>query len=49
MGTSAGYSSEIRFTSHRQGLFQILHILRHLDPGLAQSLIDSHDQLAAGR
>jgi hypothetical protein len=48
MGTSADYSSEIRFTSHRQSiLFQILHILRHLDPGLAQSLIDSHDQLAA--
>jgi hypothetical protein len=48
-GTSSGYPSEIRFTSHRQNfLFQILHILRHLDPALAQSLIDSHDQLAAG-
>jgi hypothetical protein len=49
IGTSAGYSSEIHFTSHRQNtLFQILHILRHLDPALAQSLIDSNDQLAAG-
>jgi hypothetical protein len=49
MGTSSGYPSEIRFTSHCQNtLFQILHILRHLDPALAQSLIDSHDQLAAG-
>ncbi len=49
LGTSAGYPSEIRFTSQRQNtFFQILHILRHLDPALAQSLIDSHDQLAAG-
>ena len=49
IGTSAGYPSEIRFTSHRQNtLFQILHILRHLDLGADQSLIDSHDQLAAG-
>ena len=49
LGTSAGYPNEIRFTSQRQNtLFQILHILRHLDPALAQSLIDSHDQLAAG-
>jgi hypothetical protein len=48
MGTSAGYPNEIRFTSNRQHiLFQILHILRHLDPELAESLIDSHDQLAA--
>jgi hypothetical protein len=48
METSAGYSDEIRFTSQRQNtLFQVLHILRHLDPALAQSLIDSHDQLAA--
>jgi hypothetical protein len=47
METSAGYSDEIRFTSQRQNtLFQVLHILRHLDPALAQSLIDSHDQLA---
>jgi hypothetical protein len=46
-GTSAGYMNEIRLTSRRQNtLFQILHVLRHLDPALAQSLIDSHDQLA---
>jgi hypothetical protein len=46
-GTSAGYSNEIHFTSPRQDtLFQILHVLRHLDPALAQSLADSHDQLA---
>lgn len=48
MEIAAGYSDEIRFTSQRQDtLFQVLHILRHLDPALAQSLIDSHDQLAA--
>ncbi len=48
-GTSAGYANEIHFTSPRQNtLFQILHVLRHLDPALAQSLIGSHDQLAAG-
>jgi hypothetical protein len=47
MGANAGYPSEIRFTSDRQHtLFQVLHILRHLDPALAQSLVDSHDQLA---
>jgi len=48
-GGSAGYSHEIHFTSPRQAtLFQILHVLRRLDPALAVSLIDSHDQLAAG-
>lgn len=48
-GTSAGYMNELHFSSHRENtLFQILHVLRHLDPDLAQSLIDSHDQLAAG-
>jgi hypothetical protein len=48
-GSSAGYANEIHFTSPRQNtLFQILHVLRHLDPALAQSLIGSHDQLAAG-
>jgi hypothetical protein len=46
-GTSAGYMDEVHFTSPRQNiLFQVLHVLRHLDPALAQSLIDSHDQLA---
>ena len=46
-GASSGYANEIHFCSRRQDtLFQILHILRHLDLTLAQSLIDSHDQLA---
>ncbi len=46
-GTMAGYMDQVRFTSPRQNdLFRILHILRHLDPALAQSLIDSNDQLA---
>jgi hypothetical protein len=45
---SAGYPNEIHFTSSRQHtLFLILHVLRHLDPALAESLIDSHDQLSA--
>jgi hypothetical protein len=39
--------NEIHFSSPRQNtLFQILHVLRHLDSPLAQSLVDSHDQLA---
>lgn len=47
-GTSAGYPNEIHFTSSRQHtLFLMLHVLRHFDPALAQSLIDSHDQLSA--
>jgi hypothetical protein len=47
--TSAGYANELHFSSARQNtLFQILHVLRHLDPELAQSLVGSHDQLAAG-
>jgi hypothetical protein len=46
-GTSAGYMDAVHFTSPRQNtLFQVLHVLRHLDPALAQSLIDSHYQLA---
>jgi hypothetical protein len=45
---TAGYMNEVRFSSTRQNtLFQILHVLRRLDPALAQSLLDSHDQLAA--
>jgi hypothetical protein len=45
--TSCGYPSEIHFSSCRQEtLFEILHVLRQLDPALAQSLVDSHDQLA---
>jgi hypothetical protein len=47
-GGSASYSNEIHFTSPRQHtLFQILPVLRHLDPVLAESLIGSHNQLAA--
>lgn len=47
-GISAGYPDGISFSSPRQNsMFQILHVLRHLDPALAQSLIDSYDQLAA--
>jgi hypothetical protein len=39
--------NEIHFSSPRQNtLFQILHVLRHLDPALALLLIDSHDELA---
>lgn len=46
-GISARYPDEVHFTSPRQNtLFQVLHVLHHLDPALAQSLIDSHDQLA---
>jgi hypothetical protein len=46
-GTSAGYPNDIHFSSPRQDtLFQIFHVLRHLDPALAQTLIASHDQLA---
>jgi hypothetical protein len=47
-GTSIGYPNEIHFTSSGQHtLFVVLHVLRHFDPPLAQSLIDSHDQLSA--
>jgi hypothetical protein len=39
----------VRFTSTRENtLFQILDVLRHLDPPLAESLIAGHEQLAAG-
>jgi hypothetical protein len=47
VATSAGYMDEVQFSSTRQNtLFQMLHVLRRLDPALAQSLLDSHDQLA---
>jgi hypothetical protein len=47
-GTSASYANEVHFTSPRQNtLFQDLHDLRHLDPALARSIVESHDQLAA--
>jgi len=47
-GTSVDYHNEIHFSSHRQHtLFQILHVMRHFDPALAQSLINSLDELSA--
>ncbi len=43
---SAGYMNEVEFSSARQNtLFQILHVLRRLHPALAESLVDSHEQL----
>jgi len=46
-GTSAGYPDGIAFTSRREhALFELLHVLRHLDPELAESLIAGHAQLA---
>jgi len=48
LATSAGYEQGIRFTSGREHvLFEILQILRQLDAPLAESLIASHEQLAA--
>jgi hypothetical protein len=48
LGTSAGYGEGIRITSSREHvLFEVLHILRHLDAPLAESLIANHEQLAA--
>ena len=45
--TSAGYGDEIRITSSRAHvLFEVLHVLRHLDAPLAESLIADHEQLA---
>jgi hypothetical protein len=45
--TSSGYPDNIHFSSAPQHrFFEILHVLRHLEPTLAQSLIDSNDQLA---
>jgi hypothetical protein len=47
-GTSAGYPDGIAFTSCREHtFFEVLHVLRHLDPSLAESLIAGHEQLAA--
>ena len=38
----------VRITSRREHhLFRILHILRHLDPHLADSLVADHEQLSA--
>jgi hypothetical protein len=45
--TSAGYGDELRITSSRAHvLFEVLHILRHLDAPLAKSFIVHHEQLA---
>ena len=45
--TSASYP-DVHITSNREhALFEVLHILRHLDPAVAESLIASHAQLAA--
>ncbi len=39
----------LQFTSGREFmLFEILHIVRHLEPTLAEELIAAHEQLAAG-
>jgi hypothetical protein len=46
LGTSASYP-DVHITSTREHvLFEVLHVLRHLDPPLAESLIASHAQLA---
>jgi hypothetical protein len=48
----AGYQGEppVHFTSGREhDLFQVLHILRHLDPPLAEQLIASHRTACCGR
>jgi hypothetical protein len=48
LGTSAGCPDGIHFSSSRENaIFQVLHILRHVDPVLAESLIERHTQLAA--
>ncbi len=47
LGTSSGYP-DVHITSSRARVFfEVLHILRALDPALAESLIASHEQLAA--
>jgi hypothetical protein len=46
--TSAGYPDGIAFTSRREHtFFELLHVLRHLDSSMAESLIAGHEQLAA--
>jgi hypothetical protein len=46
--TSAGYPDGIRITSRREHtFFELLHVLRHLDLSVAESLIAGHEQLAA--
>lgn len=44
----ASFANDVRMTSSRDmQLFQMLHILRRLDPALAESLIERREQLAA--
>jgi hypothetical protein len=44
---NAGYFDRVVFTSNREYiLFEIIDILQHLDPALAESLIAGHEQLA---
>lgn len=46
--TTAGYFDSVVFTSRREyTLFEIIHVLQHLDPPLAESLIAGHEQLAS--
>jgi len=45
--TSAGYPDGIHFTSSREHiLFEVFHVLRRLDPAMAESLAASHAELA---
>jgi hypothetical protein len=45
---NCGYGDGLTISSSREkSLFEILHVLRHLDPPLADSLIADHAQLAA--
>jgi hypothetical protein len=47
LGTRAGVGQGVGFTSCREhALFEVFHILRHLDPPLAESLIAGHQQVA---
>ena len=44
---NAGYFEDVVFTSRREHtLFEIIHVLQHLDPPLAETLIAGHEQLA---
>jgi hypothetical protein len=44
--TTAGYFESVVFTSHREyTLFEIIDVLQHLDPPLAESLATAHEQL----
>jgi hypothetical protein len=46
--TKAGYKEEILITSARENtIFQLWHVLLHLDAPMAQSLLAGHEQLAS--